>query len=100
MTLPIDAINTLLDMVRGTTQFDLITAIKAALEIAEYIKSVFSTESTAEIDKSMDLETALATVTSQHSAGAVTAQAIPTQLLMFIVQLVMEWIAKKLESGS
>lgn len=92
-SLPIDAINTLLDMVRGTTPFDLITAIKAALEIAEYIKSVFGAASVSNLP-SMDLETALATAASQHNS--VTAQAIPVELLTLILQLVMKWLSEKL----
>lgn len=38
---PTEAIQLLLDMVRGTTPFALVPAIKAALQIAEYITNFF-----------------------------------------------------------
>lgn len=93
-SLPIDAITTLLDMVRGTIPFDLITAIKAALEIAEYVKSLFGIQAVPAAAQTMSLEAALESVANQHSGAS--AQAIDPSIWLIIIKLIMEWISQKM----
>lgn len=96
-TFPIDAVNTLLDMVRGVTPFNLVAAIQAALEVANYIQSVFSATSVGK-DQSMSLEEALSAAKAHHDG--VSAEAISPELLTLIVQLVMKWISDILSKQS
>jgi hypothetical protein len=99
MTFPIDAINTLLAMVRGTTPFNLLASIKAVLAIAEYSVSLFDANaSPMSATPELSLEKALRMVKDQHTAHVATASSINTSLLSYILKLAMEWISSKIQS--
>ena len=94
MTFPIDAINTLLSMVRGTTSFNLLASIKAVLAIAEYSVSLFDANALPMSAKSeLSLEKALQMVKEQHAAHVATASSINTALLSYILKLGFHYLA-------
>lgn len=107
MILPIDSINLLLAMVRGTTPFQLVPAIQAALEIAQYLTTLFNAKTIlpfAETRK-FGLEEALAEVARQHTKdqayhakhGIVHTQSlgVSASLLYFVLKQVFAWISTK-----
>ena len=98
-TFPIDAIDTLLNMVRGTLPFNLVAAIKAALAIAEYATSLFDANALPmSATPELSLEKALHMVKEQHQAHVATASSINTSLLSYILKLAFEWISQHFQS--
>jgi hypothetical protein len=100
MTFPIDAINTLLAMVRRTVPFNLSAAFAAGLEIANYLQSVFGTASITSITETPDFtfEKALQYVKDQHEASVKTASVINASYLTYIIKMLAQWIIDNLQS--
>jgi hypothetical protein len=97
-TFPLDAISELLAMVRGTTPFALIPAIKDTLAIAEYGIGIFDAKTLPMSDTpDFSLEDALVLVRAQHTDKHV--KALNTSVWQYLVQLILQWLAQKSAIG-
>lgn len=108
MTFPITEINLLLAMARGTTPFNLVEAIKAALAIATYLAGTFSGSSISlplSATPEFGLEQGLVAVAKQHEDAAGYAvkhglaaihSPMSLSLLNFVMVEVMKWIAERM----
>lgn len=107
MTFPITEINLLLAMARGTTPFNLVQAIKAALAIATYLAGTFSPNAVAlplSATPEFGLEQGLVAVAEQHNGTvdyaakhniAVSKAGMSLSLLNFVMVEVMKWISEQ-----
>jgi hypothetical protein len=99
--IPVEAIKTLIDMIRGATEFNLIRAIEAGLEVAKWALQLFgSSTSSFQIASDSERDRALAVgLESLIPSGAVSTQALPFPrevLIEMLLKWLFDWLNRRI----
>lgn len=95
--IPVDDIKLLIDMIRGAVPFDLVTAVKAGLSVANYILGLLGNATTASVaaeSSDEDLACALETLLpggDVSKAGLFDGTRRP--VLEALLKMVITWLA-------
>lgn len=95
---PLDAITTILNMVRGSTAFDLLDALAALQEIAQYAKSFYDAEALQYTQTpDLSLEEALMMLRAKGTGAYTTA--LNTSFWSLVIEMVLGWLQQKAANG-
>lgn len=100
--IPVDAIKTLIDMIRGATEFDMLTAVNAGLEVAKWALTLFGNSgSSMQIASCCKKDEALAAgLGSFLPSSDISAQGLlpfPKEVLVeMLLRWLFDWLNRKM----
>ncbi len=97
-TFPITDVSLLLDMVRGTTPFNLVVALKATLNIATYAVGLFDAKSLP-VSETPDFSLEECLMLLKACGTGAHTEAVNSGLWQLVIQMVLEWLSQKAATG-
>lgn len=101
MSFPAQALETILNMIRGIEPFDLSKALQAVLAIAQYASELFSgaDAEAASVPDHMTLEDACVALEAYKSGEVVAAGLGQKVLLQLVLKYAMKWLSDYLNGN-
>lgn len=101
MSFPAQALETILNMIRGVEPFDLAKALTAVLEIAKYASELFSGAEAEDVTvpANYSLEDACVALEAYKSGEVVAAGLGQKVLLQLVLKMALKWISDYLNGG-
>ncbi len=100
MSFPAQALETILNMIRGVEPFDLTKALTAVLEIAKYASELFSEAEAVTVPSNYSLEDACVALKAYESGEVVAAGLGQKVLLQLVLKMALKWISEYLNGGA